>query len=175
MAAVAAAGGSFSFCPPKKAVRMALCEHCEAELSGAAGLGARRWDPRIRKSMSQSQANPQSPNRYPRSSAARLPTVAPASRVPAASLPFLCCNSTIRSSTVSAGDQFIDKDGLCLADPVGSVGRLVLPGCLGPHSVMDRTSQSRRHAPGRTRRHRAVIDRVPFPWQAWLWCAAHSE
>jgi len=29
---------------------MAFCEHCEAELSGAAGLGARRWDPRIRKS-----------------------------------------------------------------------------------------------------------------------------
>ena len=29
---------------------MAFCEHCEAELSGAAGLGARRRDPRIRKS-----------------------------------------------------------------------------------------------------------------------------
>ena len=29
-----------------------------------------------------------------------------------------------------SGDQFIDKDGLCLADPVGSVGRPMLAGAL---------------------------------------------
>ena len=47
-------------------------------------------------------ANLQSPNRYSRSSAARLPTAAPLSRVAAASRPFLSCSSMIRSSTVSA-------------------------------------------------------------------------
>jgi hypothetical protein len=48
------------------------------------------------------QADLQSPNRYSRSSAARLPTPAPALRVAAASRPFVSCNSMIRSSTVSA-------------------------------------------------------------------------
>jgi hypothetical protein len=49
-----------------------------------------------------SRAELHSANKYSRSSAARLPTAAPASRVAAASRPFLSCNSMIRSSTVSA-------------------------------------------------------------------------
>ena len=61
-------------------------------------------------------ANLQSPNRYSRSSAARLPTAAPASRVAAVSRPFLSCN---RYSTVSA------------------VGRLVLDRRVPPRVVMD--------------------------------------
>src|SRR5204862_5637382 len=35
------------------------------------------------------------------------------------------------------GDQFIDKDGLCLADAVGAVGRLVLDRRVPPWVVMD--------------------------------------
>jgi hypothetical protein len=36
-----------------------------------------------------------------------------------------------------SADQFIDKDGLCLADPVGSVGRLVLDRRVPSGVVMD--------------------------------------
>ena len=61
----------------------------------------------------------------------------PSDKLASASAAFFTCMATIFSSMLPAGDQFVDKHRLILANPMGAIRSLVFRCRVPPRVVMD--------------------------------------